>query len=131
MKNRSGPVQYVEHTPTTTELDMLGGLIASLADIGNYDDRKVDRLDPEDNAGIGISTALTSDEGYETAVLGKETNPVERYASRNEAIEGHQRWVDVVTADGWDRTITKLGGWDMVDDETGYVVQPICLDATG
>lgn len=57
----------------------------------------VARVIPEDNEGVGVSTVLTRDEGYETAILDKDgAHPVERYATREEAVAGHQRWVEGV-----------------------------------
>lgn len=68
-----------------------------LLDQDNYEERKVAYIKPEDNNGIGVSTAYTSDEGYETALLDSGTQqvyPVERYTTREAAIEGHAKWVD-------------------------------------
>jgi hypothetical protein len=54
----------------------------------------VARVLPEDNYGIGVSTVLTSDEGYETALLdAHRAHPVERYHDERSAREGHDRWV--------------------------------------
>lgn len=65
-----------------------------LADAGNYEDRKVARVEAEDNYGVGVSTCWTSDEGYETALIDANgVIPVERYGSKKEAIAGHEKWV--------------------------------------
>ena len=65
-----------------------------LNDIGNYDDRKISRLDRDDSpSGVGVSTAFTSDEGYETALLSYKVIAVERYRTRTQAVKGHKRWV--------------------------------------
>lgn len=49
--------------------------------------------------GLGISTCLTSDQGFETAILdAKGTYPVERYATKEEAIAGHKIWTRRVIA---------------------------------
>lgn len=67
------------------------GMFDFVNDIGNYNSRKVDRTDV---GGLTISTAFTSDYGYETAVIDKEhTYPVERYSSREDAKIGHDEWV--------------------------------------
>lgn len=61
-----------------------------LKDIRNYDQRKISRVECSENNGIGVSTAFTSDEGYETALLDKNgVHSVERYKTRNLAVEGH------------------------------------------
>lgn len=63
-----------------------------LEDIGNYEDRKVDRTICAN--GIIVSTAFTSDEGYETALIDRSgAHPVERYGDKQEAINGHSKWV--------------------------------------
>lgn len=65
-----------------------------LKDIGNYESRKVARTEPEENNGIGVSTAFTSDEGYETALLDSSgVIPVENYKTKAAARNGHKKWV--------------------------------------
>lgn len=61
-----------------------------LKDIGTYSDRVIGR----DNVnGFTISTAFTSDEGYETAIIDKNnTHPVERYPDKEASIKGHKKW---------------------------------------
>jgi len=89
-----------------------------LEDIGNYKDRCVARFDSDDN-GVGVSTAFTSDEGYETALLcGDEVHPIERYESKDLAIVGHNRWVEKSKSMADGDVINKLGGFGgLVDDE--------------
>jgi len=59
---------------------------------GNYESRKVGRDTAK--SGITVSTAYTSDEGYETAILdSKGTYPVERYKDIRMAELGHGKWV--------------------------------------
>lgn len=59
--------------------------------IGNYDERKTAR-DLVD--GLIVSTAYTTDEGYETAILDlHKTYPVERYDTEEQAVTGHQEWL--------------------------------------
>lgn len=63
-----------------------------LKDIGNYETRKVSR---DDVAGLTVSTAFTSDAGYETAILDKNgVHPVERYESQGLAVLGHAKWCE-------------------------------------
>lgn len=82
-------------------------------DLGNYGARKVARTQLQ---GFTISTAFTSDEGFETAVLDKNgAHPVERYDDKHDAIAGHDRWTAMIE-DG-QRAITKLGGWGVVGDQ--------------
>lgn len=85
-------------------------------DIGNYESRKVARTEAKDNNGIGVSTAYTSDEGYETALLDANgIHPVERYEDRNLAEEGHERWVLRAKKI---RKVNKIGGFGgMIEDE--------------
>ncbi len=75
----------------------------------------VARVLPEVNHGIGVSTVLTDDFGYETALLDANgVHPVERYPDEASALEGHQRWVsasktlDRVKKLGWGD-----GDWDI------------------
>ena len=78
-------------------------------DIGNFEQRKVNRIEPEENGGIGVSTAYTSDEGYETALLDTNgTHPVERNETREQAEKGHKKWVKFAKL-GKGKVITKLG----------------------
>jgi hypothetical protein len=54
----------------------------------------VARVLPEANYGVGVSTALTSDFGYETALLDANgVIPVERYPDEESARAGHERWI--------------------------------------
>lgn len=59
-----------------------------------YEKNKIGRLEPHKNAGIGVSTCNTDDEGYETALL--DVNgawPVERYKNKKNAVAGHAKWI--------------------------------------
>lgn len=61
-----------------------------LKDIGNYESRKVGR---DEIRGFVVSTAFTSDEGFETAIGDANGfHPVERYSSKEDAIGGHKKW---------------------------------------
>lgn len=86
-----------------------------LQDVGNYNSRKV--ADKIEVNGLIVSTAYSSDEGYETAVIDREgIHPVERYTSKQEAIKGHEKWGKQA------RTLQKVEklGWldDFVESET-------------
>ena len=87
-----------------------------LQDIGNYDDRKIGR---EEVNGFVISTAYTSDEGYETAIIDKNgVHPVERYSDIVEAKEGHQKWIKKAKKFKTEDEVIKLGAWSgLVEDE--------------
>jgi hypothetical protein len=76
-----------------------------LNDMGTYEDRKIGR---EYVDGLTVSTAFTSDEGYETAIGDSEGfHPVERYDSKGEAISGHEKWCkEAITL----KEIIELGG---------------------
>lgn len=71
--------------------DILNCLSATSRDLTNYDSRKVDRTEIN---GVTVSTAYTSDYGYETAIIDENgVHPVERYGSdRKAAICGHDNW---------------------------------------
>ena len=86
------------------------GLFGFFDMVDDYDERKV-RLDLVE--GLIVSTAYSSDEGYETAIGDVEGNyhPVERYSSKELAIEGHGRWIESAKTL---ETIEKLG-WLGVD----------------
>ena len=65
-----------------------------MSDYGNYENRKVNRTDIN---GYTIDTAYTSDYGYETAIWKNGQHDmaiVERYADKDKAIEGHNKWVE-------------------------------------
>lgn len=87
-------------------------IMAPLMDGNNYEQRKLGRTEVN---GIIVSTALTSDMGYETAILDQNgVHPVERYSSKEKAELGHEKWVNdspAMTA------VTKLGYDDLVDNE--------------
>jgi len=95
---------------------MIRGVLAAFdaiaSDSDNYDIRKVDRTEV---TGLIVSTAFTSDMGYETAILDVlGAHPVERYSSREDAEAGHKRWVGQATSL---KTVTVLGYFDLQDDE--------------
>mgnify|MGYP001559222428 CR=1 FL=1 len=68
--------------------------------------------------GFGISTVLSPDMGYETALglTNGNWNPVERYGTRADATVGHARWLARVR--GGERQFTMLGYGDLCDEET-------------
>lgn len=73
-----------------------------LKDVGNYEDRKVGRYDDGD---ISISTCAVSDgsKPFETAISHPDYNNngwiiVESYDTREEAKNGHQKWIETVKA---------------------------------
>lgn len=91
------------------------GILDFIWDIGNYEDRKVNN---EEIDGITISTAWTSDEGYETALCDATDKfyPVERYLTKSGAEEGHKKWCKKIK--NGIETITILGGFNgLVPDE--------------
>ena len=75
----------------------------------------VARVLPEDNYGLGVSTALTSDYGFETALLDANgAHPVERYPDERSALAGHDRWV---TASKLIERVIQLGWSDEEREE--------------
>jgi len=87
---------------------------------------RIARVEPGENFGIGVSTVDSSDEGLETALLHKDgISPVERYDTREEALEGHDRWVKKAArigkrGCGWIVELGGLGG--MVENERKRIV---------
>lgn len=89
-----------------------------LLDAGNYESRKIDRIDPEDNNGVGVSTCYTSDEGYKTALLDANgAHLVERYETEEDAAKNHKKWIEFAKNTD-NKEVTRLG-WldDFVEDE--------------
>lgn len=70
--------------------------------------KRVGRILPEKNGGIGVSSVLSPDKGWETALLDKTgAHPVQRYRSYSATIRGHKKWVEFAkTADG--KSVTQL-----------------------
>ena len=70
---------------------------AMAADLGNYEERKVGKNHLPN--GLIVSTCITTDCGWETAVVDcAGTHPVQRYKSLVDAEKGHARWVNIATA---------------------------------
>ena len=91
-------------------------LITAAVDYEDYEERKLDRLERENNNGIGVSTAYTNDMGYETALLDENgVHPVERYPDKNAATIGHLKWIDFAK-DPKNKSVKKLGYGSLVDD---------------
>ena len=74
-----------------------------MQDVGNYKDRKVDRYEDGD---LFIDTCRVSDstQPYETGIAHPAYNDdkiviVEQYANKEEAQAGHNRWIEVMTAE--------------------------------
>ncbi len=95
--------------------DKLNAFISNI-DTYNYNDRKIGRSLVN---GLIISTVLTSDEGYETAI-GDATGhyyPVERHKDKESAIFGHQHWCEQAEAI---ESVRMLGWLDM--DDLGEII---------
>lgn len=86
-------------------------LFDTMGMIGNYDDRKVAMA--EMGNGLIVSTAWTTDEGYETAIIltDGEVCPVARYATKELATSGHPVWVEFAT-DGIGKIVIVLGSYE-------------------
>lgn len=88
-------------------------MLAPLIDKGTYDTRKVDRTELNDK--VIVSTAFTSDQGYETAILlSTGTHPVERYPDIHRAMHGHKKWCEKLPSM---KSITELGYDDICDSQ--------------
>lgn len=86
-------------------------LFDTIAMQGTYETRKVENT--ELTNGLIVSTAFTTDEGYETAIFSSilEVAPVERYSTREEAVEGHKKWV-VFAEEGIGKKVVMLGCYE-------------------
>lgn len=92
-----------------------------IQDAGNYEARKL--ADKVWIKGIGISTAFTSDEGYETALLDDNgVHPVERYADSVDALKGHKKWIAKVKKGI--KKVTKLGGFGGFVEDSEVTLVP-------
>lgn len=86
------------------------GILAMAEDRDNYKERKVDKTEIN---GLEVSTAFTSDLGFETAIIDEDGYyPVERYKTKDEAMLGHKKWCkeaeiikEIVTLEGWDEVL--------------------------
>lgn len=88
------------------------GLFTFLQDADNYEDRKVGNNEVN---GLTVSTAYSSDEGYETALGDQEGfHPVQRYETKEEAIVGHYEWMEKAETI---EQVLKLGWGDWVEPE--------------
>lgn len=84
-------------------MDMLGALASG---------GPLERIGSDDVDGLTVSTVLTVDMGYETAICDENgAHPVERYSSKAEAERGHVAWKERAATLG---EITKLGYGDFV-----------------
>lgn len=93
---------------------------SDMSTVNKYDSRKVDRTEIDT---IIVSTAFTTDMGYETAIIhnkGNTVSPVERYDSRTSAEEGHIKWCEQIK--NMD-TIIELGYGDLSDDEEKQLIR--------
>ena len=71
-----------------------------------------ERIARDEVNGLVVSTVLTTDMGYETALIDKHNAyPVERYSSRDDAVAGHAKWCDLAQSLA---KVAKLGYGDLV-----------------
>jgi hypothetical protein len=81
--------------------------------MGTYEKRKLGRTEI---GGVTVSTAYTTDMGYETAILDKSgVYPVERYATKELAAEGHENWCKKIPNL---TEIRELGYGSLADEKT-------------
>lgn len=74
-------------------------------------------------AGLIVSTMLTPDCGWETAVIDAQgAHPVARYADEQSAEQGHAAWVAKTPTL---EVLTKLGYGDMVPDRVIVLQRPV------
>lgn len=88
-----------------------------LQDMGNYQDRKVDRFESDD---LIVSTARVSDglQPYETAIAHRYYNDgnliaVQGYDSKQEAQDGHDKWVKIMTDENLPDSLTECANAEM------------------
>ncbi len=88
---------------------------AALNPRDDYDARKIDRTEAN---GFIISTVDSYDLGPETAIVGANgTFPVERYLDRDDAKEGHKKWVEKCLSSEGNLKISELGYPGVFDAE--------------
>lgn len=96
----------------------------SMAD--NYESRKIDRYDG-DNFFISTAEVTDTDHPYETAIKHPDYNNnsiviVEMYDTRQEAEEGHKKWITTMTADDLPKQLCDVSSaWvaDFLDEIDG------------
>lgn len=72
-----------------------------------------ERIGKDHVNGLVVSTVLTKDMGWETAIIDANgTSPVQRYLSKEAAVDGHERWKEFAL-DG--ERITRLGYGELVE----------------
>ena len=73
---------------------LAGLLLHTLLSEIPYELRKIGRTEAsESGTGIGVSTVITKDVGFESAIMDKNgAHPVERYKTKEEAELGHKDW---------------------------------------
>lgn len=82
----------------------MNGLFGFIDMMGNYESRKVDRWDGGENFIVDTCFVTDSSKPYETAVCHPKYNNgkwviVELYDDREEAKNGHQKWVELMQQD--------------------------------
>lgn len=102
--------------------DWIGGTFEKLAR-GHTPKRVVPMTEVD---GLRVSTVEVDDMApdlYETAIIDQEhTLPVERYATEEEAVKGHARWVEKVPKLS---KVLRLGTPDgLIEEETVRLVRP-------
>lgn len=88
---------------------------------------KIGLVQPGENGGCGVSTVLTPDEGWETAIAVLANGepkilPVERYATKEEAEAGHERWLRDVHKM---KRVTMVGSSHIDVKDREYDIEPI------
>ena len=74
--------------------------------------------------GFVVSTVLTNDQGWETAVLGAGgAHPVQRYDSEDQAEEGHAAWMMRLQVPP--TTVLQLGGLGGLVEDEEVVLKPM------
>lgn len=99
-----------------------------LLDANNYESRKVAR-DEFNNATVIFSTCFVSDglKPYETAMLNSEYHDkffvLENYATKEEALAGHTRWIEKYAANTLPETIEEC-----VNSEQTVLMQELGME---
>ena len=103
-----------------SKLRDLSKLMGTIADSLSGSFGSHEALIPERVGGYIISTVLTPDMGWETALIDKEhAYPVERYDTRADAVVGHAKWK---TDAPMLKTVIRLGYGDLIADEVVTLV---------
>jgi hypothetical protein len=100
--------------------EFVGDAITLMASpLNMHHSRLLASIEPPENNGCGVSTIWANDlQLFETALLPNENSaiPVERYLTKQLALEGHKKWVEIAKNPTFTK-VTKLGYLTLIPDQ--------------